>query len=232
MYPKFFKFVVVIFVILELMKDTDKLAKGQCDADAKDWFDADSIRVLEWNEHIRKRPKMYIEQLGDGSDPKDGIYTLLKGVLALVLDECPAEVGKEISIEVREDCASIRDFGRWIPFDQIVPTTSGVPVGMGAKEVVIQDVKVANALSADFYVASYRNGECSWTQYSKGALLDSGTEQTTETDGTCIKFVPDSDIFPGYAFREEFVKEVLQNIAHQNKGLSISLNGAVVPDSF
>ena len=209
-----FKFVVIKY---ECMKEKE--------------FDADSIRVLEWNEHIQKRPKMYIEQLGDGSDPKDGIYTLLKGVLALVLDGRPVEAKNEIKIEVQEDRFGVRDFGRWIPFDQIVSATSGVLVGMGAKEAVIQDVKVANALSVDFYVASYRNGECSWAQYSKGVLLGSGTEQTTEADGTFILFVPDSDIFPGYAFREEFVKEILQNIAHQNKGFLISLNGAVVPDS-
>ena len=199
---------------------------------ANDQFDDNSIKVLEWNEHIQKRPKMYIEQLGDGDDPKDGIYTLLKGVLTLALDERPTEVGKGISVEVKDNYAVVRDYGRGIPFDKIVPATSGVPVGMGAKDVAIQDVKVANALSIDFFVASYRDGECSWAKYSKGNLLEKGIEKTTEDNGTYIKFVPDPDVFPEYAFQKGIVKEILQSTARQNKGLSISLNGAIVPDSF
>ena len=201
---------------------------------AKDQFDDNSIKVLEWNEHIQRRPEMYIGQLGDGSDPKDGIYTLLKGVLVMAMDEFQMGFGKGFSVEIKNDYAVVRDYGRGIPLESVVSATSGISVGIGAnpKEVTIHPVKVTNALSIDFYVASYRDGECSWAKYSKGNLLEKGIEKTTEDNGTYIKFVPDPDVFPGCAFQEGIVKEILQSTARQNKGLSISLNGAIVPDSF
>ena len=96
----------------------------------------------------------------------------------------------------------------------------------------MSSVKVTNALSIDFYVASYRDGKCSWAKYSKGNLLEKGIEKTAEDNGTYIKFVPDPEVFTGYAFQEAIVKDILQGTARQNKGLSISLNGAIVPDSF
>ena len=201
---------------------------------AKGQIDDNSIKTLEWNEHIQRRPEMYIGQLGDGSDPKDGIYTLLKGVLVMVMDEFQMGFGKGFSVEVRNDYAVVRDYGRGIPLESVVSTTSGISVGIGAnpKEVTVHPVKVTNALSIDFYVASYRDGECSWAKYSKGNLLEKGIEKTIEDNGTYIKFMPDPDVFPGCAFQEGIVREILQSIARQNKGLSISLNGAIVPDSF
>ena len=201
---------------------------------AKGQIDDNSIKVLEWNEHIQRRPEMYIGQLGHGSDPKDGIYTLLKGVLVMAMDEFQMGFGKGFSVEVKNDYAVVRDYGRGIPLESVVSATSGISVGMGAnpKGVTIHPVKVTNALSIDFYVASFRDGECSWAKYSKGNLLEKGIEKTTEDNGTYIKFVPDPVVFPGYAFQEGIVKEILQSTACQNKGLSISLNGAIVPDSF
>ena len=201
---------------------------------AKDQFDDNSIKVLEWNEHIQRRPEMYIGQLGDGSDPKDGIYTLLKGVLVMAMDEFQMGFGKGFSVEVKNDYAVVRDYGRGIPLKSVVSATSGISVGIGVnpKEVTIHPVKVTNALSIDFYVASYRDGECSWAKYSKGNLLEKGIEKTAEDNGTYIKFVPDPEVFADYAFREGIVKEILHSIARQNKGLSISLNGTIVPDSF
>ena len=201
---------------------------------AKDLFDDNSIKVLKWNEHIQRRPEMYIGQLGHGSDPKDGIYTLLKGVLVMAMDEFQMGFGKGFSVEVKNDYAVVRGYGRGIPLESVVSATSGISVGMGAnpKGVTIHPVKVMNALSIDFYVASFRDGECSWAKYSKGNLLEKGIEKTTEDNGTYIKFVPDPDVFPGCAFQEGIVKEILQSTARQNKGLSISLNGAIVPDSF
>ena len=201
---------------------------------AKDQFDDNSIKVLEWNEHIQRRPEMYIGQLGDGSDPKDGIYTLLKGVLVMAMDEFQMGFGKGFSVEIKNDYAVVRDYGRGIPLESVVSATSGISVGIGAnpKEVTVHPVKVTNALSIDFYVASFRDGECSWAKYSKGNLLEKGIEKTTEDNGTYIKFMPDPDVFPGCAFQEGIVKEILQSTARQNKGLSISLNGAIVPDSF
>ena len=201
---------------------------------AKEQFDDNSVKTLEWNEHIQRRPEMYIGQLGDGSDPKDGIYTLLKGVLVMAMDEFQMGFGKVFSVEVKNDYAVVRDYGRGIPLESVVSATSGISVGIGVnpKEVTVHPVKVTNALSIDFYVASFRDGECSWAKYSKGNLLEKGIEKTTEDNGTYIKFVPDPDVFPGCAFQEGIVKEILQSTARQNKGLSISLNGAIVPDSF
>ena len=201
---------------------------------AKDQFDDNSIKVLEWNEHIQRRPEMYIGQLGDGSDPKDGIYTLLKGVLVMAMDEFQMGFGKGFSVEVKNDYAVVRDYGRGIPLESVVSATSGISVGIGVnpKEVTVHPVKVTNALFIDFYVASYRDGECSWAKYSKGNLLEKGIEKTAEDNGTYIKFVPDPEVFADYAFREGIVKEILHSIARQNKGLSISLNGTIVPDSF
>ena len=201
---------------------------------AKEQFDDNSVKTLEWNEHIQRRPEMYIGQLGDGSDPKDGIYTLLKGVLVMAMDEFQMGFGKGFSVEVKNDYAVVRDYGRGIPLESVVSATSGISVGIGVnpKEVTVHPVKVTNALSIDFYVASFRDGEYSWAKYSKGNLLEKGIEKTTEDNGTYIKFVPDPDVFPGCAFQEGIVKEILQSTARQNKGLSISLNGAIVPDSF
>ena len=201
---------------------------------AKGQIDDNSIKVLEWNEHIQRRPEMYIGQLGDGSDPKDGIYTLLKGVLVMAMDEFQMGFGKGFSVEVKNDYAVVRDYGRGIPLESVVSATSGISVGIGVnpKEVTVHPVKVTNALSIDFYVASYRDGECSWAKYSKGNLLEKGIEKTAEDNGTFIKFVPDPEVFADYAFREGIVKEIRHSIARQNKGLSISLNGTIVPDSF
>ena len=201
---------------------------------AKDQFDYDSIKPLEWNEHVQKRVKMYLSRLGDGSDPNDGIYAMLDGVLALAVDEFQMGHGKGLSVEVKADRVAVRDYGRGIPLENVVWATSGISVGIGTKpkDVTIPPVKVANALSIDFYVASFRDGECSWAKYSKGNLLEKGIEKTTEDNGTYIKFMPDPDVFPGYAFQEGIVKEILQSTTRQNKGLYISLNGAIVPDSF
>ena len=197
---------------------------------AKDQFDDNSIKTLEWNEHIQRRPEMYIGQLGDGADPKDGIYTLLKGVLVMAMDEFQMGFGKGFSVEVKNDYAVVRDYGRGIPLKSVVSATSGISVGMGAnpKGVTIHPVKVTNALSIDFYVASFRDGECSWAKYSKGNLLEKGIEKTTEDNGTYIKFVPDPEVFGDYAFRIDMVKAVLQEYAAKQNGPLISLNGVLL----
>ena len=173
---------------------------------------------------------MYIGQLGDGSDPKDGIYALLKGAFVMALDEFQMGYGKGLSIEVKENYAAVRDYGRGIPLESVVWATSGVSVGMGAnpKDVTIHPVKVTNALSIDFYVASYRDGEYSWAKYSKGNLLEKGIEKTTEDNGTYIKFVPDPEVFADYAFRIDTVEAVLQEYASKQNGPLISLNGVLL----
>ena len=201
---------------------------------AKVSIDDNRVMTLEWNEHIQRRPEMYIPKIGNGSSAEDGIYTLLKGVLVMAVDEFQIGFGKGFSVEVKDDYAAVRDYGRGIPLESVVSATSGMSVGIGAKpeDVTVHPVKVANALSVDFYVASYRDGECSWAKYSKGNLLDQGIETTAEDNGTFIKFYPDPDVFAGYVFHEEIVKEILQSIVRQNKGLTIKFNGAIVAGSF
>ncbi len=197
---------------------------------AKDQLDDNSIKIFEWNEHIQRRPEMYIGRLGDGSDPKDGIYAMLDGVLVMAVDEFQMGYGKGLSVEVNATCAVVRDYGRGIPLESVVSATSGISVGIGAnpKEVTVHPVKVTNALSIDFYVASYRDGECSWAKYSKGNLLEKGIEKTTEDNGTYIKFVPDPEVFADYAFRIDMVKAVLQEYASKQNGPLISLNGVLL----
>lgn len=185
---------------------------------------------FEWNEHIQRQPEMYIGQLGDGSDSKDGIYTLLKGVLSMALDEFQMGFGKGFSVEVKDDYAAVRDYGRGIPLESVVTATSGISVGIGAnpKAVSVHPVKVTNALSIELFVASYYDGYCSWAKYSKGVLLEKGIEKTTEDNGTYIKFVPDPEFFDFDAFRMAIVKDLLTEIARNNKDLSISLNGLAI----
>ena len=197
---------------------------------AKEQFDDNSVKTLEWNEHIQRRPEMYIGKLGDGSDPKDGIYAMLDGVLVMAVDEFQMGYGKGLSVEVNATCAVVRDYGRGIPLESVVSATSGISVGIGAnpKEVTVHPVKVTNALSIDFYVASYRDGKCSWAKYSKGNLLEKGIEKTTEDNGTYIKFVPDPEVFADYAFRIDIVKAVLQEYASKQNGPLISLNGVLL----
>ena len=197
---------------------------------AKELFDDKSIRTLEWNEHIQRHPEMYIGQLGDGSDPKDGIYTMLKGALVMAVDEFQIGFGKGFSVEVKDDYAAVRDYGRGIPLKSVISATSGITVGIGInpKEITVHPIKVTNALSIDFYVASYREGECSWARYSKGNLLEEGHDKTTEDNGTYIKFVPDGDVFAEYSFRMGIVDGILKEIARDNKGLPISINGVAI----
>mgnify|MGYP004650706079 CR=1 FL=1 len=173
---------------------------------------------------------MYIGQLGDGSDPKDGIYTLLKGAIVRAVDEFQLGCGKGFSVEVKNDYAVVRDYGRGVPLESVVSATSGISAGIGAnpKGVTVHPVKVTNALSIDFYVASCSVG----IALGLSILLAKGIEKTTEDNGIYIKFVPDPEVFTGYAFQEAIVKDILQSTARQNKGLSISLNGAIVSDSF
>ena len=104
---------------------------GQNHKPAKDQFDDNSIKMLEWNEHIQRRPEMYIGQQGDGSDPKDGIYAMLDGALVMAVDEFQMGYGKGLSVEVNATCAAVRDYGRGIPLESVVSATSGISVGIG-----------------------------------------------------------------------------------------------------
>ena len=203
-------------------------------------YNDDAIQTLEWNEHIRRRAGMYIGRLGNGDRQGDGIYVLLKEIVDNSIDEFSMGYGKRIDITIEDQTVSVRDYGRGIPLNKVVDATSKLNTGGKfddtnfKKSVGMNGVgtKAVNAMSVDFYVASYRDGQCSYARFSRGELLESAIVPSNEKNGTYIKFVPDPDVFPGYAFQEGIVKEILQSTARQNKGLSISLNGAIVPDSF
>ncbi len=193
----------------------------------------DSIRTIEGVEHIRLRPGMYIGRLGDGKDPGDGIYVLLKEIIDNSVDEYAAGFGKEIRISIEDGTVTVRDFGRGIPLGKVVDAVSILNTGgkfddkVFKKSVGLNGVgtKAVNALSADFYVCSHRGGECFHASFSRGKLQESGSESTKEKDGTLIRFTPDSLMFGEYAFNPDYVETMVKNYSYLNKGLTLNLNG-------
>lgn len=196
-------------------------------------YNDDSIRTLEGLKHIRLRPGMYIGALGDGTDPRDGIYTILKEVLDNSVDEFTTGYGKNIIVDVDEKTASVRDFGQGIPLGSVIKAVSKLNTSGRFDDTVYQKtiglngvgLKATNALSIEFYVASYRNGECSWAKFSQGELLDSGKEASTEKNGVFIRFTPDDAMFPGYAYKMEYLEQMVRNYTCVKVGLTITLNG-------
>jgi len=195
-------------------------------------YTEDKIQTLAWNEHIRHSTGMYIGSLGDGSDPDGGIYILLKEVIDNSIDEFTAGYGKQIIIIVDGKSASVRDFGQGIPLGSVIKATSTLNTGgrftsdIYQKSIGMNGVgtKAVNALSEDFYVCSYRNGERSWARFSKGELLDSGREPSNEKNGTFVSFTPDPELFVNYSFRTEYVEELVRNYSYVKKGLTLILN--------
>ncbi len=193
----------------------------------------DSIRTIEGVEHIRLRPGMYIGRLGDGKDPGDGIYVLLKEIIDNSVDEYAAGFGKEIRISIEDGTVTVRDFGRGIPLGKVVDAVSILNTGgkfddkVFKKSVGLNGVgtKAVNALSADFYVCSHRGGECFHASFSRGKLQESGSESTKEKDGTLIRFTPDTLMFGEYAFNPDYVETMVKNYSYLNKGLTLNLNG-------
>ncbi len=193
----------------------------------------DSIRTIEGVEHIRLRPGMYIGRLGDGKDPGDGIYVLLKEIIDNSVDEFAAGFGREIRISIEDGTVSVRDFGRGIPLGKVIDAVSILNTGgkfddkVFKKSVGLNGVgtKAVNALSSDFYVCSHRDGECFHASFSRGKLTDSGTDATKEKNGTLIRFTPDSLMFGEYAFNADYVETMVKNYSYLNKGLTLTLNG-------
>ncbi len=188
-----------------------------------------TIQTLEWYEHIRLNPEMYIGKIGDGSDAGDGIYTLLKGLIDSSADEFEMGYAKGLEIEISGLTVSLREYGRGIPLESVVFTTSGISVGIGARKDVVttNGYKVANDLSEEFKVNSYRSAARSWASYSKGVLVDQRIEEdkNQEPDGIWVKFTLDKDLFPISYYRQEIVKNILMQYAEKYKGFSITLNG-------
>jgi topoisomerase IV subunit B len=197
-------------------------------------YTEDSIKSLEWNEHIRLRPGMYIGKLGDGSSPEDGIYILLKEIIDNSIDEFVMGAGKRVEIEIKSGAVEIRDYGRGIPLGKLVDCVSRINTGgkydgeAFKKSVGLNGVgtKAVNALSEEFIATTIRDGQKKSASFSKGVLVsETKPESTNGKNGTIIRFVPDTTIFRNYEFIHEYIEERLWNYAYLNKGLTLILNG-------
>ncbi|MBP1676631.1 MAG: topoisomerase type subunit region 2 domain protein [Bacteroidetes bacterium] len=194
-----------------------------------------NIITLEGLEHVRRRPGMYIGKLGDGSHADDGIYVLLKEVLDNCIDEYRMGAGKTVEVTVREGHVEVRDYGRGIPLGKMVDAVSIMNTGgkydskAFKKSVGLNGVgtKAVNALSSDFVVQSYRDGQTRRAVFAKGKLIDDSNvlEDTKSERGTYVYFVPDKELFTGYEYRDEYIETMLRNYSYLNTGLTIVFNG-------
>lgn len=198
-------------------------------------YTADTIKTLEWKEHIRLRPGMYIGKLGDGSSEDDGIYVLLKEVLDNCIDEFVMGYGKQIDVETDGQSVIVRDHGRGIPLEKLLDCSSKINTGAKydseafKKSVGLNGVgiKAVNALSTNFDIQSFREGETRRIEYSCGNPLsvDKKNKKSSEENGTYISYTPDSEMFKKFRYRNEFVERMLRYYTYLNKGLTISYNG-------
>ena len=201
---------------------------------AQSQYTEENIRSLDWKEHIRMRPGMYIGKLGDGSSHDDGIYILLKEVIDNCIDEFVMGAGKTIDISIQGDKVNVRDYGRGIPLGKVVDVVSKMNTGgkydtrAFKKSVGLNGVgtKAVNALSAYFRVESTRDGKSKAAEFSSGELVDEEfLEETSRRRGTKVTFTPDLDIFKKYKYRNEYVERMLKNYVYLNPGLTIVFNG-------
>ena len=197
-------------------------------------YTEDNIRSLDWKEHIRMRPGMYIGKLGDGAAPDDGIYILIKEVLDNSIDEYVMGAGKTIEIAVRDKTITVRDYGRGIPLGKVVDVVSKMNTGgkydskAFKKSVGLNGVgtKAVNALSIHFRVQSVRDGETKVAEFERGELtLDSKIEKSSLRKGTKVSFTPDSEIFGNFKYRNEYIIKMIKNYVYLNTGLTIIFNG-------
>ena len=197
-------------------------------------YDESSIRSLDWKEHIRLRPGMYIGKLGDGSAADDGIYVLVKEIADNSIDEHTMGFGKTIDIKISEHRVEVRDYGRGIPLGKVVDCVSKINTGgkydSGAfqKSVGLNGVgtKAVNALSSYFKVQSFREGKTKWVEFRKGEIAtESGEEDTNQRNGTLMIFEPDNTIFKNYHYIPQFLDNMIWNYCYLNAGLTINYNG-------
>ncbi len=195
----------------------------------------DNIRTLEGVQHVRMRPGMYIGRLGNGNNPGDGIYVLLKEIIDNSVDEFAMGFGKQVLVDIDpENHVSVRDFGRGIPLDSVVKAVSILNTGgkfddkVFKKSVGLNGVgtKAVNALSESFFVCSYRDGESSWARFERGELKDNGKEPAPrEKNGTLVRFYPDPMMFGTFAYNLDYVETMIKNYSYLKKGLTLVLNG-------
>lgn len=199
-------------------------------------YEDDNIKSLDWQEHIRLRPGMYIGKLGDGSSHEDGIYILLKEVIDNCIDEYVMGNGKQIDISIHDGKVSIRDYGRGIPLGKVVDCVSKINTGgkydsqAFKKSVGLNGVgtKAVNALSNYFKVESYREGQVKIAEFSRGVISkDSKIAKSNEVNGTLIEFIPDESIFKHYKYRNEYVENQIWNYAYLNAGLKLNYNNEI-----
>jgi topoisomerase IV subunit B len=199
-------------------------------------YNEDNIRSLDWREHIRIRPGMYIGKLGDGSTPDDGIYVLVKEVIDNCIDEYVMGYGKNIDVTVKDGTVEVRDYGRGIPLGKVIDCVSQINTGgkydskAFKKSVGLNGVgtKAVNALSNYFKVQAVREGETKIAEFETGNLTkDHKLAKTSENNGTLVVFRPDETIFKNYRFRTEYLEQQLWNYAYLNAGLKINFNGKV-----
>ena len=197
-------------------------------------YTEDNIRSLDWKEHIRMRPGMYIGKLGDGSSPDDGIYILIKEVLDNSIDEYVMGAGKTIEISVKDRTVSVRDYGRGIPLGKVVDVVSKMNTGgkydsrAFKKSVGLNGVgtKAVNALSSNFRVQSIRDDKSKIAEFEMGNLtIDDKIQPSTLRKGTKVSFTPDESIFSHYKYRNEYIIKMIKNYVYLNTGLTVLFNG-------
>ena len=197
-------------------------------------YTEENIRSLDWKEHIRMRPGMYIGKLGDGSSSDDGIYILLKEILDNCIDEFVMGAGKTIEINIQDNKVKVRDYGRGIPLGKVVDVVSKMNTGgkydsrAFKKSVGLNGVgtKAVNALSSFFKVSSHRDNNIKSAIFEQGELLENPEEEeSSKRKGTLVEFIPDSSIFKNFKYRIEYVEKMLKNYVYLNPGLTITLNG-------
>jgi topoisomerase-4 subunit B len=197
-------------------------------------YSEDTIRTLDWKEHIRKRPGMYIGKLGDGSSQDDGIYVLLKEVLDNAIDEFMMGFGKTIDITINESIVQIRDYGRGIPLGKVIDVASKMNTGAKYDSRVFKKsvglngvgIKAVNALSSFFEIRSFREGKVKAVSFNEGNLLQDAPEQPGDSkNGTLVSFVPDQKMFGHFRYMEDYVEAMIKNYIYLNTGLTIYLNG-------
>ena len=197
-------------------------------------YSEDSIRTLDWREHIRLRPGMYIGKLGDGAAMDDGIYILVKEVVDNSIDEFAMGAGSEIIIKVEERTVSVRDFGRGIPLGKLIDVASKMNTGAKydseafKKSVGLNGVgiKAVNALSESFIIQSFRDGETKRVRFNKALIVeDQEVAPTTEPNGTLVTFIADKELFGNYHYIMDYLEAMFKNYVFLNSGLTINFNG-------
>ena len=197
-------------------------------------YNEDSIKSLDWKEHIRLRPGMYIGKLGDGNSPDDGIYVLVKEVMDNCIDEYTMGYGKTVELSIKDKIVTVRDYGRGIPLGKVVDVVSKINTGAKydskafQKSVGLNGVgtKAVNALSNYFKVTAFREGKQKTAEFERGSLtIEHKEAKTDEGNGTLVTFTPDETIFKNYKYQSEFVESQIWNYCYLNAGLKINFNG-------